>query len=99
MLEAGNYDIQDLTGLEYCVNLSYLYLNSNNISDISALVGLTNLRSLYLSGNNISDISPLVENSGLSNGDRVDLRGSPLSTTSMDVYIPQLEAKGVYVIY
>ena len=47
--------------------------------------------------NNISDISPLVENSGLSMGDTIDLRGNPLSTESVNVYIPQLEARGVEV--
>ncbi len=70
-----------------------------NISDISTLAGLTNLQILSLRGNNISDISPLVENSGLSAGDTVDLRDNPLSTTSVDVYIPQLEARGVTLLY
>ena len=139
-LESG---ILDLTGLEYCVNLSSLVLVNNNISDISALAGLTNLESLHLLGNNISDISPLagltnlwdlwladnyindisvlsgltklqvlvldrnnisdisplVDNSGLLAGDLVDLSRNPLSTTSVNVYIPQLEARGVDVRY
>jgi Leucine-rich repeat (LRR) protein len=54
---------------------------------------------LDLSYNNISDISPLVENSGLSLGDTVDLSNNPLSATSVNVYIPQLEARGVTVIH
>jgi len=29
----------------------------------------------------------------------VDLSGNPLSATSIDVYIPQLEARGVFVEY
>jgi hypothetical protein len=49
--------------------------------------------------NNISDISPLVENSGISAGDFVGLSGNPLSTDSINVYIPQLEARGVIVDY
>jgi Leucine-rich repeat (LRR) protein len=52
---------------------------------------------LDLSYNNISDISPLVENSGLSAGDTVYLSGNPLSPTSIDDYVPQLEARGVAV--
>ena len=111
--------IQDLTGLEHCVNLERLGLDGNNISDISALArlsnleylnlgktsasdisslaDLTNLQKLYLNDNNISDISSLVENSGLSAGDTVNLGGNPLNTTSMNDYIPQLEARGVNV--
>jgi hypothetical protein len=41
----------------------------------------------------------LVENGGLSAGDTVELSGNPLSTTSVNVYIPQLEARGVTVVY
>ena len=44
-----------------------------------------------LRGNKTSDISPLVANSGLSAGDTVNLKFSPLSTTSGNVYIPQLK--------
>ncbi len=56
--------ISDLSGLEYCTDLSALYLYSNEISDISALVGLTNLIDVWLDYNQISDISPLA---GLTN--------------------------------
>ncbi len=69
------------------------------ISDVSGLEYLINLWVLNLGGNNISDILPLVENSGVSAGDFVNLSGNPLSATSVDVYIPQLEARGVDVIY
>ena len=89
--------IQDLTGLEHCVNLERLGLDGNNISDISALAGLTNFGVLYLENNNISDISALVNNVGLADGDTVDLENNPLSTTSVNVYIPQLVARGVTV--
>jgi Leucine-rich repeat (LRR) protein len=76
-----------------------LNIRGNQISDISALAGLSNLEWLFLADNNISDISSLVQNSGLSDGDTVDLSGNPLSTTSINVYIPQLEARGVIVEY
>jgi len=55
------------------------------------------LTELHLQGNQISDIQPLVANSGLSEGDTVALKGNPLSSTSLDVYIPQLEQRGVIV--
>ncbi len=57
--------ITDLTGLEYCVNVTELALRSDQIiSDISPLAGLTNLIYLELEGNGITDISPLA---GLTN--------------------------------
>ena len=80
-------------------NLEVLWLYENNISDISPLEGLTKLWWLDLSYNNISDISPFVENSGLSDYEFVYLTGNPLSTKSVNTYIPQLEARGVIVYY
>jgi Leucine-rich repeat (LRR) protein len=55
------------------------------------LAGLTNLSVLNLVDNNISDIGPLVANMGLSTGDFLWLSGNPLSSMSVNVYIPQLE--------
>jgi len=42
---------------------------------------------------------PLVENLGLGEGDKVNLEGNPLSLDSINIYIPELEARGVIVIY
>jgi hypothetical protein len=42
---------------------------------------------------------PLVENAGLGTGDTVDLELNPLSSDSITIYIPQLEARGVTVLY
>jgi Leucine-rich repeat (LRR) protein len=53
------YGIDDLTGLEYAINLQQLNLRFNNISDISPLAGLTQLMDLNLSENYIDSISPL----------------------------------------
>ena len=92
-------NISDLSALAGLTNLQKLDLDNMHISDISVLAGLTNLDWLGLYANNISDISALVENSGLSDGDAVDLSGNPLSAASIDVYIPQLEARGVFVEY
>ncbi len=80
-------------------NLTQLNLWFNQISDVSPLAFLTNLTQLNLLGNQISDISALVENSGLSDGDLVFLKDNPLSATSVNVYIPQLEQRGVNVEY
>ena len=80
-------------------NLTTLSAEGNLITDLSGLEYCTNLESLGLGNNNISDISALVANSGLWAGDTVWLQDNPLSTTSLDVYIPQLEARGVDVTY
>lgn len=60
-LDALGYDINNITGLEYAVNLEYLDLGYNNITDITPLTGLTKLVTLYLDVNNLTDISPLSE--------------------------------------
>ncbi len=55
----GNKGVTDLSGLEYCTNLTILNLDRNQISDISVLSSLTNLTVLGLAGNQVSDISSL----------------------------------------
>ena len=64
-LDARERNIADLTGLEYCSNLSELQLWGNEISDISPLADLTNLTSLVLGDNQISDFLPLAGLTGL----------------------------------
>ena len=50
----------DLTGLQYCVNLTWLYVDFfAYISDLNPLSNLTNLQRLYLRLQEITDISPL----------------------------------------
>ncbi|MFC1937825.1 leucine-rich repeat domain-containing protein, partial [Chloroflexota bacterium] len=91
--------ISDISPVSALANLERLYLYDNQISDISPVSALANLDVLALGSNQISDISPLVANSGLSSGDFVDLQGNPLSADSLNTYIPQLEARGVEVLY
>jgi len=40
-----------------------------------------------------------VENDGLGSGDILQLEGNPLSENSIEVYIPQLIARGVIVVF
>ena len=56
---AFNCSIIDISGLEYCINMSKLDLNSNQISDISALSSLAKLNVLRLPYNQVRDVSPL----------------------------------------
>jgi Leucine-rich repeat (LRR) protein len=91
--------ISDVSPLANLTNLRYLYLETNQISDISSLANLTSLTCLNLQDNQISDISALVQNEGLSTGDLVDLHSNPLSSDSINIYIPQLQTRGVTVYY
>ena len=96
-LELYKNDISDISSLSTLTGLDFLWLQNNQISDISILSNFTSLRELDLSWNEISDIEPLVSNPGISAGDSVSLTGNPLNTNSIDIYIPQLQARGVEV--
>jgi len=91
--------ITDISSLANLTNLEYLGLGHNHISDISVLASLVNLGLLSLEDNQISDISPLVDNPGLGEEDYVFLENNPLSSRSVNIYIPQLEARWVFVDY
>ena len=93
----GQNGISDISALSSMTSLGYLVLHANAISDISALSNLTNLRTLLLYSNTITDLSPLVANTGLDEGDRIDVRNNPLSATSLNTHIPALQARGVNV--
>jgi Leucine-rich repeat (LRR) protein len=54
---------------------------------------------LGLSNNQIRDISPLLNNPGIAEGVGVDLTGNSLSDGSVKNAIPQLERRGVKVLY
>ena len=87
-------DISPLAGL---TQLDLLWLDHNSIVDISPLAGLTQLSYLQLLGNLIADLSPLVANTGLRNGDTVDVKVNPLSDASINTHIPALQSRRVTV--
>ncbi len=66
-LAANFRGIEDLTGLQYAVNLTQLNFSRNYVKDISPLANLTNLTSLGFSSNQVSDISSLVNLTRLTN--------------------------------
>ncbi|MFC1947529.1 leucine-rich repeat domain-containing protein, partial [Chloroflexota bacterium] len=66
-LEAPNRNIHNLLGIEYCTNISYLNLVSNQIFDLTPISPLVSLQELYISSNQITDISPLRSLSNLVN--------------------------------
>ena len=96
-LELYINSVSDPSPVASLTGLTYLNLAENSISDISALVNLTNLTHLELPFNSISDISSLVANTGVGNGDEVDVRGNPLSYLSIHTHIPALQSRGVTV--
>ena len=71
-LVANNRGIQDLTGLEFAINLDDLLAHDNQISDLSPLSKLTNLRVLNIWHNPIESLSPIA---GLSNLELITLIG------------------------
>jgi Leucine-rich repeat (LRR) protein len=50
--------VADLTGMEYAVNLVFLYAGVNSISSAAPLGGLVNLISVFLNNNLLTDASP-----------------------------------------
>ena len=71
-LVANGRDIENLTGLEFAINLEILYAPDNRISDLSPLSELTNLAVLHIWNNPIESLSPI---EGLSNLDEITLVG------------------------
>jgi hypothetical protein len=67
VLDAGQKGIADLTGLEYCTNLRFVVLSSNQVSDLTPLAPLVQVLDMDLSGNAIVDVGPLARMSRLEN--------------------------------
>ena len=97
LLNLSGNSISDISAVTGLTNLTLLNLSGNSISDISAVTGLTNLTGLYLDNNSISDISPLVTNTGLGDGDTINVRGNPLNYSSFYTHIPTLQSRGVEI--
>jgi len=72
-------EIDDITGLEYAVNLQDLTLRWNKIRDLSPLSGLVYLESLDVSRNRAPVLSPL---SGLANLRYLNLHDNDISDVS-----------------
>ena len=89
--------ISDIAALASLTNLTALRLDRNSISDISVLSKLIQLTELRLDRNSLTDLSPLVANTGLRNGDTVNVRENPLNYTSINTHIPTLQSRGVTV--
>jgi len=93
----GNHPLNNISPIADINELIELDISWCTISDITPLSQLLNLVRIDLTSNEISDISPLLENEGLDAGDAVYLYYNPLNELSTDIYIPQLEQRGVVV--
>ena len=51
--------IENITGLEYAINLKNLYLRNNPIKDLTPIANLTQLELLHLPGVPIKDLTPI----------------------------------------
>lgn len=91
--------VSDISPLASLTKMRVLWLQANQIEDISALAGLQGLNELRMNANNVSDISVLVEISGFDNKGYIKLEGNPLSETSLEVHIPQLQEMATYLTY
>jgi hypothetical protein len=96
-LDARNYGIRSLSGIEYCKNLSWLDLDTNQISNLKPLEQLgrpespfdSTLVYLNLDSNEITDITPL---SGLLNLKELSLFHNQVADVS--ALVTNVEAGG-----
>jgi Leucine-rich repeat (LRR) protein len=93
-LDLQDNSIVNIGALVGLTNLTRLSLATNSITDISPLSGLTSLTFLWLNDNSITDIQPLLDNTGLGEGDTVDLGSTNVTCTD----VAALQAKRVVVI-
>jgi len=98
-LDLWGNQVIDTTPVANLAGLTRLNLFGNQIVDVSPLMHIASIVTLTLSNNEIVDIAPLLDNTGLGEGDVVFLQRNPLSDTSINTCIPQLEARGVYVVF
>jgi hypothetical protein len=84
-IELSSSDINDLDGVQFCINVKTIDVSNNRISDLTPLFGLTNLEELNLSDNQIGYID------GISN--LVNLKSIRLSNNYIEDIYPLFELK------
>lgn len=83
--ELSSSDINDLDGVQFCINAKTIDVSNNRITDLTPLIGLTNLEELNLSDNQIGYID------GLNN--LVNLKSVLLSNNYIEDISPLFELK------
>ncbi|MBN2403816.1 MAG: hypothetical protein JXN64_15685 [Spirochaetes bacterium] len=87
-LDLSDYEINDLAGIENCINTTILNLSGNNIIKIYQLSALSRLKSLFLSENSIEDISGL---NSLALLQEIDLSFNNIEDISVLLELPELK--------
>ena len=91
--------IEDITPLETVTGLNVLGISGNLISNISVPSGMSNLYFLELVDNDITDLAPIADSNDLTKLKSLNIKGNPLTDTSITDYISQLAEMGVDVDY
>jgi hypothetical protein len=87
-LDLSDYEINDLSGIEYCINTTVLNLSGNNIIKIFQLSALIRLNALYLADNMIENISCL---NTLVEVQELDLSHNQIEDISVLLALPKLK--------
>ena len=95
-LVLNNAPVSDI-GVLSGSSLEALGLAYTKVADISALRDLPALYYVDLTLNSITDLQPLVDNPGIDAGDMVLVGSNPLSEDAINIQIPALQARGVFV--
>ena len=83
----SNNRIENIDALRRLHALKVLRLESNSITDVSALSGLNQIEELSLARNHsLFSVQPLLINSGLGEGDELDLRFTHVRCSDMDTF-------------
>ena len=98
-LQFVHNQIRSIAPLATLNNLTYIILRSNKVSDLTAFTDLNKLHLVDVSSDSISSIAPMVANLGFADTDTLVLSGNPLSDAARNFEIPELQARGVTVIY
>lgn len=96
-LDLNDNQVNDISVISNFNELFSVNLRNNNISDITAFRTLKKIRNIYIENNNVSNIYPLVQNAEFAGLGYLDLTINPLDTVSINVYIPEIQSRGIMV--
>jgi internalin A len=83
----SNNNIEDISPLRRLHALKVLRLENNDITDVSALASLSELDELSLAQNwSLYNVQALLLNSGIGEGDELDLRFTHVRCSDMDAF-------------
>jgi alpha-tubulin suppressor-like RCC1 family protein/Leucine-rich repeat (LRR) protein len=90
-LHAHSYsEIQNLSGLEYAVNLGILYLEGNQISDLLPIRNLTQLRHLGIGGNSLNLLEQVDTINQLTQLESLRIRDLQIDDSTLTNFVSEL---------